>query len=249
MNSNGEPCFICEAFATNAGTPGPKDYDISVVNGQIVATPKQAAAAPIVADPVPEVQAKTEEVQPIQQPVVPQQPVQEAPQQPAPAPTPTPEPVQERVNVETASEQPYEEEYKSTVPDMTDIDRSQFADAHYNPETGDFVLALAPVSNRRARVSKKLGEQGHIVRFVDFYEAVISEITRVYNANNPASPVASYYQLDTWKRREVLQQNSAKWSEMLGKSTVECTVPPEGDARILLAIIEAKAVQVIGNLY
>lgn len=232
MASNGEPCQICDHLqqAMNSG-PTSSEFNLTTVDGKVVATSRTAEAAPAVADVVPEPQTVTESVQPLTTPAPAPEP---APVTKAPA-TPAPAPAKE------------EEEYNTPVSGMTNIDRASFADMHYKPEACGFSLSFAPVSNRRSRASKKLGEAGHVVRFYEFYEAVTSEIVRVFNAENTSKPVGSFYELNTWARREIIQKNAGVWANMAGNSIIESLVGVEGDARVLLACMESKAQVVFGS--
>jgi hypothetical protein len=148
-------------------------------------------------------------------------------------------------SVESQAPTAQEEEEISDLPIVgADMSRPEFAEKYYKTERKEFCLSYARVASRRPS-GGKLGAQGHVIKFRDFFEAVCACIVDECTRNGVVC--SSIYDLDTWKRDEFIKRKADVWSDMLGKSTVECVSVEGKEERSLLSCLEPRAATVYGE--
>jgi outer membrane biosynthesis protein TonB len=275
LNTKNRACAMCGLKCVKAGLPTPELYKIRVQDdGSIIILDKEEnivlnSGAPEVGTGRDVVEPAAEKVEePVSEPEPVEAPVEEATaseqapvEEPTPEPTPEekPAPKKRRTAAQKATDEAKAvlEEVKvlaaETQATVTALRSGQAASAP-SQATGEsdgvpfgsrsFTLSYAPV-RQKGDNTRQMGSADCVVHISDLLTMVHDKLKELKGLDKDSSA----YEMDTFKRRDLIRENIGTIADALGASIVDASATGRGgDEEVLASSLEHLACLVFGSL-
>jgi hypothetical protein len=238
-----EPCNICVAFTdkikasgNNPNQPVLADFDVTISEDGIVTWSGKVTEVAVEAAPVEEAATVTESTKSLGGTTF-----QEADPATKVAPLENEKTPEEAPPTAVIPPAKNPDEPLNTVNPLSVKDPKEF-----NQERGGFIVSYGRIQSRK-RAGKKLGDSSCIVAPAELLEHIASGLLTVANMNG--AQAKEWYDIDYFKRRDLIVRNAKEISDIAGNSMIDASNLITGsDEEILISAIERYAVLVCGSL-